>query len=148
MSQPDILAQLAAEMVPCPYCSVSGTKEFLQFERGEHGDDCGGTGTVPLIPGLRFYANWVQDITGSTNPVGGYTLVGEAEALLVLLEWTCEHWQDHYGTQADVDFTYYEKAGKRVWVATICCGHANFPDDIEGEGESPGAALASAIAGP
>ena len=154
MSQPDTLAQLAAATEACPCIAPGGPVCFHCGPRPDvkvviHGAaclNCQGENTVPLVPGLRFYANLVQDMTGDTKPIGTYTVVSGAAALLVLLEWACEHWKDHHGTQADVDFTYYEKAGKRIWVAIICCGHASFPDDIEGEGESALDALAAAVA--
>ena len=100
MSQPDTLAQLAAEMVPCPKIhdwptkpGANSTPSCLQV---------GCSGTVPLVLGLRKLC-WLNpdsgdhqydevehdDDLGIHPAVGcpGYTLVSEAEALLVLLNY-------------------------------------------------------------
>ena len=161
MSQPNTPAQLAAEMVPCPDCAGTGEVRNKQKPLGAvwplvSCPGCNGSGTVPLFPGLRVpcligrgdMRDLHYDEAGERHlarACPGYSVLSEAEALLVLLEWACEHWKDHHGIQADVDFTYYKKAAQRIWVATICCGHASFPDGIEGEGESPQDALAAAL---
>ena len=91
----DTLAQLAAEMVPCP--------SDLRAIQHRQSCACRGSGTVPLVLGLRKLC-WLNldsgdhqydevehdDDLGIHPAVGcpGYTLVSRAEALLVLLEWT------------------------------------------------------------
>ena len=109
MSQPDALAQLAAEMVPCPG-GHSGNRPPWPHPVGhqcygcktglhkphEECPDCHGTGRVPLIPGLRvpcrphFRASNGDERCGDRQQrrdCPGYIVLSGAEALGVLLEW-------------------------------------------------------------
>ena len=98
------LAQLAAEMVPCPERYWWADKDTiihgapppkLQAKSAPHEKNCicKGSGQVPLIPGLRVPCTngFCPTTAGHSVPCPchglGYTLVSEDTALLVLMEW-------------------------------------------------------------
>ena len=103
MPQPDTLAQLAAEMVPCPCTNIServgGPTCSVCGPHGRHLSECercGGTGQVPLVPGLRKdcpenHYTVQQPDNGpwmcAAKGCPGYTVRRGYEGMGVLLEW-------------------------------------------------------------
>lgn len=87
MSQPDALAQLAAQMVRC------STPVHHAMETSPCPNCWQNSGKVPLIPGLRVPCEWrgvPHTMCNQANGCPGYTLVSEDTAEQVIAVWVLE----------------------------------------------------------
>ena len=134
---PDALAQLAAATEPCD----CGWCDPVDEEHNPGCSVCNGSGRVAAIPGLRVPCDETYD-HGCTGPGClncdglGYTVLDEAEAVLVVEEWLLRsEWPD--GDGRTLQFGFDED---RVY-----CGIGPAANAVEATGETVADALFAAV---